>query len=382
MVSSRRTLLIALAALAPGGASWARQGSEGVRIPFRRDNGMVTIEVVIEGRPALAVIDNGAAFSLVDPVFFQRVGRLAQGSLRLNGEAAQVANPMTVNVGGARLVVSPAISDLTQFSGALGKPVVMVLGYELFAAWIVQFDFGRSEMVLHAPQGFRPPRGVRAINLTALPGRKFAAPLHLGFGKTVPAMIDLGASSAVAVSTPLAQRWGLSRLQPQSTAAASVFIGDRPQLFVSHLVTAPPLHFAGLTLRGAPVEILAPDEPVFSRYGATVGAPVLSRYDLWLDLAGKRMWARARRDATAPFERDRIGLQGYVDGDTFRIMHVRESSPAARAKLSSTDRVATINGRPAGEMIGELKYAAPAGKTYELGLADGRQVSLVGADFY
>jgi predicted metalloprotease with PDZ domain len=113
-----------------------------------------------------------------------------------------------------------------------------------------------------------------------------------------------------------------------------------------------------------------------------VGAPILTRFNLWLDLAAPRMWAQANGHLADPFARDRIGLQGYMDGDQFRVMHVRLGSPASQAGLTTQDRVVAINGRPAAELIEELKYQAPAGRAYVLTLADGRQVSLTAADFY
>jgi hypothetical protein len=379
---SRRAILAVAAAETFLGRGWARADQAPKQVPFRRNSGFILVDIQLEGRPAVAIIDNGAAFSLLDLRFARQIGQTTRGRRRLNGETTPIATPVKVAVAGQTLAISPALADLQVISGVIGGEVAMVLGYELFTANVVALDFDQSILSLAASDGFVPPGGAVAWPLTALAGHKVATRITVGDASPAAAMIDLGFASEIAVSKALAARSGLADRKPQSTSASSMFVGQQPRTLVSGLVTAPLLQLGNAEIRQAPVEILSGDELVFSAYDAVVGAPILTRFNLWLDLAGPRMWAQANSHLADPFARDRIGLQGYMDGAQFRVMHVRLGSPANQAGLTIQDRVVAINGRPAAELIEELKYQAPADRIYALTLADGRQVSLTATDFY
>jgi hypothetical protein len=379
---SRRAILALAAAQACLAGAPARAAEALKQVPFRRDSGFILVDIQLEGRPAIAIIDNGAAFSLLDIGFARQIGQATRGRRRLNGETTPTATPVKVTLAGQTLAISPALADLRVISGVIGGEVAMVLGYELFAANVVALDFDRSILSLAAPDGFVPPPGAVSWPLTALAGHKVAVRITLGEASPAAAMIDLGFAGEVAISKALAARSGLADRKPQSTAASSMFVGQQPRTLVAGLVTAPLLRLGNTEIRQTPVEILPGDELVFSAYDAVIGAPILTRFNLWLDLTAPRMWARANSHLADPFARDRIGLQGYMDGGQFRVMHVRLGSPANHAGLTTQDRVAAINGQPAAELIEELKYQAPAGRAYTLTLADGRQVSLTATDFY
>ena len=193
-------------------------------------------------------------------------------------------------------------------------------------------------------------------------------------GTVVQALVDTGSQSPLIVSPPVARRLRLLQDRVVSTSPIGGIGGTSP----GRITSLRTLALGNQAFTDVPMQVTARS---LARVDANLGLEVLSRFHLWLDLAGGRMWLRARADQP-PFTKNLLGFFGMPDGDDdIRVTFVAAESPAERAGLKEGDVITLIDGKPANPAQQALVDPSP-GMILRLTLANGQTRTLTLATYY
>jgi len=303
---TRRSLLSQLGLLAVfgGGAWWLRNnvlwpspspifsagGSSGW-LPFADPlQAMPIVSAVVNGTPVRALLDSGAQSSVIDRALVQRLGISTtafspfvigfgvSGAAQF-GRAAEIA----VGLGGMTLQgLRAAVFDVASISRATRRPFELILGQDMLKVLVADIDFPGARLAFHAPEAHDLPEGARSV-AARTEGRELIVPLQVE-DRALEAMLDTGASAALALSLEAAEAAGLLADRPIGWAPSVTFGG----MSQDRVVRVDSLSVAGQTLRNVEVHIYEPDRRAPVPQGL-VGVEAFDRHRLILDLGRGRL---------------------------------------------------------------------------------------------
>jgi hypothetical protein len=358
------------------GASVAGAPAAPVRLPMRLLAGKLFVPATVNGVGVAALLDPGSQWSSLDAGLAASAKVASEG--RFKGQLIQGAVTGAWGRGaGIRLgeaAFAPdrlVVLDYGPLSRQLGRPILLVLGRDFFERFVADLDFDGGSLVLNAREGFAPPAGLRQVDLRSSRGR-MTMPVSIENEPPIWAAVDLGNDLPLILSPgPRARR--LLHGKTVSTA----LIGGVGSGVVAQVATAARIALAGVTLSQVPFEVV----PRSIGFEANLGLPVLQRFRLTLDFGGRRMWLAPGAGLAAPFDKDRTGLNGFLDDGSLRILHVARGGPAERAGFKAGDSVVAIDGEAVVTANANLA-GAPAGRTLDFALADGSHRRLTLAEYY
>lgn len=338
----------------------------------------------INGRATPMLLDSGASLTVLDRAFAQNLGLTGGAPVAVHGaggkERGEIHRGVRLKVGNIAFEgLTVATMDLALVGKALGRPVPVVLGRDLFMSSIVTIDFDGRSIGFAPRQGFVPSPSAREVRLRRR-GPLHTLPVRIGELAPHDAIFDLGNSGALSLSLEY------HRAQPffATLPAATGMGGGVGGLHEVRRVTLPSVEIGGTRFERVPAQLGALAGGPYAGL-ANAGIQLFRPFRLTLDLAADRMWLE-RSAAPAEFSRDRAGLFVTFEGDHYEVRHVTAGAPAARAGLKAGDRLVAVQGRKVGPGFpdapeAEWPFASP-GTAIELGLADGRVVIVTLADFY
>src|SRR6266568_964732 len=255
------------------------------RAPFAWTPGQIEVAVHVNGAPATFLLDTGAEYSVVST-------RLAtQAGLAVDAAAGrQFADDVTLQLKAVvlmhhRVMVMPFDTYYER-----GRRIDGLLGYDLFARFVVAIDFKHQTLTIWEPSAFKP-RGAAVSVPIEFAGRLALIPavLKLTAARSLPArlMLDTGASQAVILRYPFATEHNLLDPSAAPTVANSLASGPRRLLEVP----MEQISVAKWTFDRPRVQAYA--EPIGS--GASVesdgllGNSLLSRFTLYVDYPHRRL---------------------------------------------------------------------------------------------
>ncbi len=342
----------------------------------------IRVPVTIEGVAFSAVLDSGAARSVIDRGAAERLGLRLTPGYAARGLTETVhglaSDATTVQIGDIRLPLSPGILDLGTLSRAASRPIDLVLGREIFEQSVVDIDFRKSRIRFADPDCRTDRRRGTALPLTTRGGIYSVTASIEGRGK-IDFLLDLGSAMSVYVSPTYARDAKLLEGKRVSTGMTVGMEG----LDVSLLSTLASFSFAGIEFTNVPMAIPARWNQQFA---GVIGLPVLSRFHVQIDAARGQIHLTPDDDAESePFARDRSGLSTYREDRHLRILHVAPDSPADRAGLRADDRIVAIDGIeiPKAYPPGTVPMGRkPAGTVIKLLTARGSDHMITLADYY
>ena len=369
----RRALLAGLLA-SPALPAWGQELDAEGWTPLYLVGANMTVYCQVNGERVTAVLDSGATNTLMDADLARRLGLSLHGEVRMDAWGATVkghrATPVTLTVGSVSQTVAPVVMDYGDGRATAERPPELVLGWELFLAWIIDFDFPQGRVRL-LPRDRDPGLASPPIAVEVTVQRTANLPVIVE-GHRTSAMIDLGSSGGLSVNPAFAQSSGLLEGRPVSDGI-SIGLGG----VQSHQVASVrDLLLAGVVMHGVPVNVVK----ALKAPWPILGLEIFSRFRMVCDFGGSRLWLEAdAAELARPFAKDRTGLVFRPDANGLHVIHVALGSPAAKAGFHVGDRVVTINGRPPGRITG---LGGRLGQTYSLRLGAGqiRQVTL--AEYY
>ena len=335
------------------------------------------------------VLDSGAGMTVVDRAFAERLKLRPEGELEARGTGGHVAaglvTGLTLKVAGVEIgPVSAAVIDLSDVGRRLGRPLPVILGKELFHALVVDLDYPLSRLRLHDAATFRYDGPGRKVDL--LPGEEGHKSLRISIegGEPVVVGLDTGQGGALSVF----RHYTDARRLLDGRRVSESRGGGVGGATVSRLATLRSVSIAGYSLRNVPATFQTTDvRGAFDtkRQEGNLGAGILSRFRVLFDYSRAALWLEPGPRLDAPFPKEKTGLDlDWVDG-ALVVEFVASGSPAAAAGWKKGERVAALDGEPAGpeSWRTELRWAeAEAGTKVRLTLADGTERTLVLAEYY
>lgn len=310
-----------------------------------------------------------------------RVGITGTGSGRIRG---RYVAPATLRIGTLALPVGRGISAPAEllfgpvFSGT-GRRFEGVIGYDLFAAFAVEIDYGARLLRLY-PRGRAPAAG-DPIAIRLIDRKPYLqASLALG-GAAVPALLhlDTGFGGALGLNGRfVAQNDLVARVGP-TLAAVTRGVGGATE---ARLARIDALRFGPIVVARPIVSLaLAQGAGVRAESAGRIGGELLRRYRVTIDYAGRVVRLAPGAAAEARFEADMSGIAFLLAPDGgFAAASVAPGSAAAEAGVREGDRLLALDGRPAAEMTLEAVRAAlreDGARRRLLLLREGREVEAV-----
>lgn len=302
-MTTRRSLLLRLGALALGaaGAWWLREEvlwptpkprfvgrATSGWLPFASDEPVPIVQALVNGVEALALIDSGAEATTLDLAFADRLGLPLTAiapviAFGVNGEP-RIGRSAAVDVaaGALRLPrLRAAVLDLGPIARASSDRVSLILGQDVLHQLIADIDFLQGQIALRGPDA-EPPGGATPVP-TQAKGRELVTPVVIE-RTAVDAVIDTGASAALAVSARIAAAAGLLAGRTSVPIPSITFGG----LSRDRLITARSLEFGGKAYEDVPVQVY-PDPGGGARIpDALLGSGLLQGRRAWLDMGRGR----------------------------------------------------------------------------------------------
>lgn len=317
---------------------------DGASLPVRWWCDYPLVEVTLDGRgPFTFLVDTGAAASVLDddlvPTALRRPApRLAAQGAR--GEVAPLLGLARVGVlavGDLHLEDFDAVVfDLHPVSEALRTELDGVLGYAVFAGLLLELDY--PERALRVRRGRLPEPDGREV-LELLPGPIPRLQVVLGaepWGLT----LDSGSGGALDLA-----RWPLGAelaSEPALDLGAFTAGGLGPARAIARLGVDLVL---GRHRIPRPVARLGDGE-------GRIGARLLRHFAWTFDVSGAKVWIEAGPEPAGPGGPVRsAGLALARRGESLIVWAVLPGSPAERAGARAGDRVLSLGGRAAGELL-------------------------------
>jgi len=354
-------------------------------IPFELFRGnRIVLAGSINGIETPMLLDSGAGLTTLDMGFARKLGLSGGQKITAEGtggrQDAELFQNVTIEAGNLRLSGATVVAiDLDQVAKAIGRPVPVILGRELFVNSVVSLDFRRGQLTLSPAKDFVAPAGATEVRLRR-DGTLHYLPIAIGDLPPVDAAFDLGNGGAISLSREYHEANGLFASLPHAIGMT----GGVGGLHENRRVTLPKVNIAGFAFEAVPTDLGAlPDGPY--KGFANVGIQMFRPFKLTMDLGRDRIWLE-RNGAPAEFPRDRTGIFSLLEGDHFKVLHVSPGSPADKAGLKKGDKLVAIDDVAVGPTFFAGTKAdwakAEAGTRVTLRKADGSVAALTLADYY
>jgi len=354
-------------------------------VPFELFRGSrIVLSGKINGVETSMMLDSGAGITTLDRKFAQRIGLKSGTAVTAQGsggtDQGELVTGATIEAGNLRLSdATVMVIDLAHIEKAVGRPIPVVLGREVFMNSVVGLDFEKQLLTLSPSQGFVAPRGATEVKLRR-EGTAHFLPLSVDGLPPVEAALDLGNGGALSVSKEYLDGAPQLMALPYAVSLA----GGVGGLFETRRVTLPKVELAGFAFTKVPADLGSiRGGPYKGRVNA--GIQLFRPFRLTLDLGNDRLWLQRTRAAVV-FPKDRAGLFLTLDGDHFNVLHVSPGSPADHAGFKKGDTLVAIGGERVGPAFYSSRFGSwsrsAAGTQVALTKGDGQTVRLTLADYY
>lgn len=354
-------------------------------IPFELYRGdRIVLPGRINGTETAMILDSGAGVTALDRAFAQTIGLTGGQRITVGGlggqQDAELFQKVTLEVGNLTFSGATMVAlDLSQVAKAIGRPITVVLGRELFVSSVIGLDFDRGELTLSPSRNFTAPAGATEIKLKR-EGRLHVMPVSIAGLPPVNAAFDLGNGGTLGLSQEYHVQHPLFASLPYALSMGGGVGGWRE----SRSVTLPRVEVGGFAFDAVPAGLESvPGGP--HKGGANIGIQMFRPFKLTMDLGHDRLWLQ-RNSRPVEFPRDRSGLFTMLEGDHFSVLHVSPGSPADHAGLKKGDMLTAINRTAVDPAFfnGALANWAQGtvGTRTEVTKSDGTTVVLTLADYY
>jgi PDZ domain/Aspartyl protease len=320
---------------------------------------LVQARVNGSGPYTFALDSAGGSGFIVDARLARSLGLVLEGkalSSGAGGNRIPVSFAKNVVLDLSGVVLRPptaAVIDLASLEPLSGRAVAGIVGYGLFARYVVKIDYAARQVDLYPLDAYRYSGNGTSVPLSTnkehfsvaarvrLPGR---APINGRF------MVDTGAPmTTIAFSRPFVERFGLlpggkGRIVDRSFAGLG---GETIQV----LGRSSELDLGSLKIRNATVAFSedANGTLASSEIDGIIGGELLRRFTVIFDPARGRLILEPNVHFREPYEHNMTGIAVRAEGRRGeRTIHsVIEGSPAEEAGLKAGDELEAIDGRPA-----------------------------------
>ena len=368
---------------APGGGEIAG-GMRSATVPFRLLNNHVYVEATVNGKgPYTFIVDTGG-HTLISPRVAREAGLQVVGAGVTSGagektETTGFARYREIALGPVKLTDQPAFITKIYEPRIEGIPVDGMFGFELFARFAVQIDYGAKTMTMTDFASFDP----KAAG-TPVPFKFYDhLPAVRGFIDDMPARFDIdsGSRSEIDITSPFVAKMGLrDRYRPGITAITGWGVGGASRSYVVRI----PSITLGVKVPSVVASLSEAKAGSFSdpNYEGNIGSGLLKRFVTTFDYSHKTMYLKPLDPPPADAGAfDRSGMWINASDTGFVVEQVSSAGPAEQAGLAKGDAINAINGKPARpEELSDartLLKSLPAGSTVEFSIRRGGENRVV-----
>jgi hypothetical protein len=343
----------------------------------------VHLPVSVNGNaPVPFILDTGAGTSSLDADYASTLGILGEGGGKAMGAAGsvqiKVAKDVALRIGEIDHRANRApLLPLGPVSLRAGRPVSGVLGHDLLARFITEFDYAAPTVTFHDPATFQPPNGAVAVPFEFEHGLAIIrVPITFDDGRTLQAklMVDSGAAAPLVLKKHFIEK---NRIDTSRGISASIGlgvggatkerIGRVARLDVAGVAFANPVTMFSESTAGALADRSS---------DGILGAEILRRFRFITDYPHKRLWFVPTDAVKGPFHFDGSGVQLTARDATFTavdVFHVLPDSAGAEAGVKAGDELRAIDGRAvtASQLQEIRELLKEPGKTYRFTISRG-----------
>ena len=270
--------------------NWDNAAETSLDFSFTSD-GQVLATTMVRGQPARTLFDSGATISVLQPAFAETAAEgLPTAAVRFRSGRVPAVRFLPVELGTvSQELLNVAVAEMPGEADA-------IMGLEVFAQAVVEFDFDQLVMRIVRPDAFTPEPG-------ATPYRAGWSDLHptldieLADGVAACFVVDTGFNGSLTVSNEVAEAADF-RADPSVTVQ-----WRRPDGVTNvsqGLMNLPTLELGGATLENVPVTSLPPG--VGGRCRNLLGMKILTGYKVAFDMPNDRIWFSPRPGLSPVFE--------------------------------------------------------------------------------
>jgi Aspartyl protease/PDZ domain len=356
------------------------------KIPFTIKDGMVVVDISVDGKPPVPFILDSGAFNALTPEAAKSLQVSMEGNLSANGVgngqvSAHLARIGNYRIGSAeltdqRFVIISLPRSFTD--NGSGTPIAGLIGYEVLRRFIVQIDYHKRELTLSLPE-----------NRTQI---KYGAKVPLVFDgrdcfiearvDDVPGQfgIDTGDDGAITLFGAFYAAHPFPIETPGIKESQGGVGGDAATL----LTRVDSFQIGSFTLKRPLTELHAATGGTFASalVAGNLGSQVFRNFILTFDYENRSLYLAPSPDFgyTMPYNRTGIHLDINEASDII-VTSVNESSPGDLAGVQAHDQLVTINGQPVrGRPFSEIEdtFLRPGSTPLTLGvLRNGRDMQFV-----
>ena len=257
---------------------------------------------------------------------------------------------------------------------------------DLFHALVVDIDYPNRRVAFHLRDDFAYEGSGHSVPLVLSRDGLCTVEIELEQRAKAQVQVDTGSGGTLDVFAAFADEHGLLAERSPSSQKQAGGVGGR---ILSTVATLRSLSFAGYELRDVPVSFPQASEGVFatSAVDGNLGGAVFRRFRLVFDYGRKTLHVEPGPDwDTAPFRKDRLGLDLAFKGDVLEVSFVAPGSPAEKAGIRVGERIRTLGGAAVAAEGWRATFVAwadvRAGTEVAFEDAEGRTRKLVAADYY
>ena len=254
-------------------------------------NGLIFVDVQVNGASGVFLLDTGAAASVFDPRFAEAAGVHLGRSRQIEGRGGDVAARQGQAVqlalaGGPWARIEPVVTDLSEASSAMGVPLAGILGEDFLQGFVLTLNYRDQSVTVEGEAA--DPADAMPIRFGRTP--YVAAQVRLG-SRTASGdfEIDTGSNTAIEFWGPFAQ----SALgDARGTRDIGLGVAGESTIERGHVDS---LDVAGRRIMGPQVNFADETPPAADAgpaYAGVIGGPAWNGLVLTLDLPRRRMWLR------------------------------------------------------------------------------------------
>lgn len=344
-------------------------------IPFRLLHNMLLVPVEVNGVKVEGWLDTGAPVSIAHPALAVdlKLGLVETGSFSgVAGRTKQfsMVQPVDVRIGDRTLKSAPLmIAGLASLAPERPDHPRMTIGMDLVGDLVMEIDFDRSLIRFTPSAEFRNPPPTKPIELNRTRGGRWI-PGSLSGYSSMRVSFDTGNPGAGHFAEYVSRK----ALKGQKGYASSACGIDGCAPRTNYAV--PSLTVGGVAFENVPVDV-SPETGRDGEFG--IGMDIVKRFNLVLDFPRNRIWMTPNGNRSAPFRRNRVGIEVYSATWPAPVLVVASGSPADRAGFKPGEIIADVK-TSAGVPVDEL--ADPlTGVRLVFTMSDGARRELVTEDY-
>jgi predicted aspartyl protease len=335
----------------------SRQDRKPFEIPFQPTNNLIILRGSINGsKPLSLLLDTGAGGSVINESRAKELGLKLKGQTEAaTGDGAVEASfvkGVELNISGLKLSdLTLTAIDLRGLEAGFGQPIDGILGYDIFAEFVVEIDYVTQRVRLHKPKSYKYSGSGQTIPITIEDNRPFIRGEIVQPGATAVEgrfEFDIGQIGAVTLGKAFTSKNDLLKSTSGTLQVTTgAILAGKSNVQIGRIQN---LRLGRFVIKN-PITTFAPDnrgEEDTTDYAGLVGGEILRRFRVVVDYSRRRVVLEPNKHFSEPYEFDMSGASLTSGGSKFNTFKVRalvENSPASEMGLRVGDEIIAIDGK-------------------------------------